>query len=73
MKAIDIQSTEDKYLISIDKNALDKGFLLELFERLRIEGLAKKIDLDDSILDLGEDIKKDWWEKNKERLLKKDL
>ena len=72
MKAINIESTEDKYVISIDKNAIDKSFLFDLIDRLSIENLAQKIDLDDSIIELGEEIKKDWWENNKERLLKKD-
>ena len=28
MQAIDLQTTEDKFLISIDKNSVDKEFLL---------------------------------------------
>ena len=62
MKVINIESTAGKYIISIDKNAVDKHFLFDLIERLSIENLAQKIDLDDSIIELGEDIKKDWWE-----------
>lgn len=72
METINIQSTESKYVISIDKDAIDKDFLFDLLERLRIENLAQKISLDDSIIDFGEDIKKDWWQNNKERLLKAD-
>ncbi len=71
MEAINIQSTEEKYVISIDKNALDKDFLFDLLERLSIENLAQKINMDDSIIDLGEDIKKEWWQNNKDRLLKR--
>jgi hypothetical protein len=71
MEAINIQSTEEKYVISIDKNAIDKDFLFDLLERLSIENLAQKINMDDSIIDLGEDIKKEWWLNNKERLLKR--
>lgn len=71
MEAINIQSTEEKYVISIDKNAVDKDFLFDLLERLSIENLAQKINMDDSIIDLGEDIKKEWWQNNKDRLLKR--
>jgi hypothetical protein len=71
MEAINIQSTGEKYVISIDKNAVGKDFLFDLLERLSIENLAQKINMDDSIIDLGEDIKKEWWQNNKERLLKR--
>jgi hypothetical protein len=70
MEAINIQSTEEKYVISIDKNAVDKDFLFDLLERLSIENLAQKINMDDSIIDLGEDIKKEWWQNNKDRFLR---
>jgi hypothetical protein len=70
MEAINIQSTEEKYVISIDKNAVDKDFLFDLLERLSIENLAQKVNMDDSIIDLGEDIKKEWWQNNKDRFLK---
>jgi hypothetical protein len=70
MEAINIQSTEKKYVISIDKNAVDKDFLFDLLERLSIENLAQKVKMDDSIIDFGEDIKKEWWKNNKDRFLK---
>ncbi len=65
MQAIDLQTTEDKFLISIDKNLVDKEFLLNLIEKIRLEYLVRKADFDESIKDLGEEIKADWWEKNK--------
>jgi hypothetical protein len=70
MEGINIQSTEKRYVISIDKNAVDKDFLFDLLERLSIENLAQKVNMDDSIIDLGEDIKKEWWQNNKDRFLK---
>jgi hypothetical protein len=70
MEGINIQSTEKRYVISIDKNAVDKDFLFDLLERLSIENLAQKVNMDDSIIDLGEDIKKEWWQNNTDRFLK---
>jgi hypothetical protein len=70
MEGINIQSTEKRYVISIDKNAVDKDFLFDLLERLSIENLAQKVNMDDSIIDLGEDIKKEWLQNNKDRFLK---
>ena len=39
MQAIDLQTTEDKFLISIDKDSVDKEFLLDLIEKIR-HGIA---------------------------------
>ena len=69
MQAIDLQTTNDKFLISIDKNLVDKEFLLDLIEKIRLESLVRKVDFDESIEDLGEEIKADWWQKNKDRFI----
>jgi hypothetical protein len=70
MQAIDLQTTNDKFLISIDKNLVDKEFLLNLIEKIRLEYLVRKVDFDESIEDLGEEIKADWWQKNKDKFIK---
>lgn len=70
MQAIDLQTTDDKFLISIDKNLVDKEFLLEMIEKIRLESLVRKADFDESVEDLGEEIKADWWAKNKGRFIK---
>ena len=70
MQAIDLQTTDDRFLISIDKSLVDKEFLLDLVEKIRLEYLIRKADFDESIEDLGEEIKADWWQKNKDRFIK---
>ena len=65
MQAIDLQTTDDKFLLTIDKTFIDKDFLMRLVENSRLEYLARKVDFDESIEDLGEQIKEDWWKKNK--------
>lgn len=69
MQAIDFQITGDKFLISIDKNLVDKEFLISLIEKIRLEYLARKVDFDESIEDLAEEIKADWWQKNKSKFI----
>lgn len=69
MKAINLEANDTTYLLSIDKNAIDKDVLLDLIERIRLEYLIKKADFDESIEELGEEIKAEWWAKNKQRLL----
>ena len=69
MQVIDLQTTNDKFLISIDKRLVGKEFLLNLVEKIRLEYLAQKVDFDESIENLGEEIKDDWWQKNKSRFV----
>ena len=69
MQAIDLQTTEDKFLISIDKDLIDKEFLLDLIEKIRFESLVRRADFDESVEDLGEEIKADWWQKNQSRFI----
>lgn len=69
MTSIHLDTSTDKYLISIDKKALDKTWLIKLVEKLRVEELAQQFDFDEDIEDLGEQIKADWWNKNKHRFI----
>ena len=66
---ISIQNEPDRYVISIDKKSIDQDFLLDLLETIQLEQLARKIDFDDSIMDLAEEINANWWQKNKERFI----
>lgn len=70
MQTINLQTTDDKFLISIDKDSVDKEFLLNLIEKIRLESLIRKADFDESIEDLSEEIKADWWKKNKSKFIK---
>ncbi len=70
MEAIQIQSTENTIQIVLDKNVVNIDFLVELLEQLRIEYLAQKIDFAEDIIGIGDEIKKNWWQKNKDEFLK---
>lgn len=69
MQAIEIQNQPDRYVISIAKDAMDKDTLLRLLETIQLEQLARKIDFDDSILELAEEINTGWWQANKGRFI----
>jgi molybdate-binding protein len=69
MTSIQIKNDQEHYTITIGKDAFDKAWLMKLVERLRMEELAHQLDLDESIEDLGEQIKADWWAKNKARFI----
>lgn len=69
MSRVNIESTENEYLIRIDKTLVDKTYVHQLLSLLQIEELAQRVDFDDSITDLGKKIKTDWWADNKERFI----
>lgn len=69
---ITVRSTDDQYIVSIDKKAVDVNLLLEFLEKMRLEHLIGKACFDESIEEIGEQINKDWWAKNKEWFLNPD-
>ena len=69
MTSIHLDTQDDKYLISLDKASFDKEWLMSLIERLRMEEFARKFNFDEDSEQLGEDIKSDWWNKNKSRFI----
>ena len=69
---VTLRSTDDQYIVSIDKKAVDVKLLLEFLERLRLEHLIDKAGFDESIEEIGEKINQDWWAKNKEWFLNPD-
>ena len=70
MSALQITTTSDRFLISLDRKVIKRESLLRLLEIFRLEMLAERVDFDPSMEDLGEEIVADWWEKNKETYLK---
>ena len=69
MNAIEVQTSLDRYIISIDKSLMDKDILFSFLERLKLEELARKVNFDESILEIGEEINVNWWKKNKSRFI----
>lgn len=69
MEAITFKSTPRQLVITIDKEAVGKDYLLKIFEMLEVERLVQKLNFDESLLAAGEEIVQSWWDRNKERLL----
>ena len=69
MTGISLSSTDQHFLLTIDKNMVTKAAIERLIARIRLEYLAEQADFDASIEAIGEEMKADWWVKNKARLL----
>lgn len=73
MEAVEFKSSADRYLISIDKSALDQETVLKVLEWLTVENLAQRVGIDDSVIELADEIKAGWWKQNKHRFIPRGL
>ena len=70
MNPITIQTTEQTVQITFDKTVVPMDFLTDLLHTLEREYLAKTVNFSDDLLQLGEQIKQEWWQRNKRDFLK---
>ena len=71
MEAVEIKKEEGRYIFSIDAHQMDKLSLEKILNRVWIQYLVEKAQFDTSILELGKEMKADWWQQNKKDILKK--
>ena len=72
MKAITVETTDQKYLISIDRSLMDKPTFYAFFERLRVEALANQLTTDETdLMALSDEIKANWWTANGPDILRR--
>ncbi|MCF8333680.1 MAG: hypothetical protein K9I47_06000 [Bacteroidales bacterium] len=71
MRKVQVDTSKDKFIISIDKNLIDKDLLFQFVDILRLESLAEKVNFDEDMEKLDEEIKENWWEKNKDKFIPK--
>ncbi|MCX6150502.1 MAG: hypothetical protein NTX22_08280 [Ignavibacteriales bacterium] len=70
MDGLSINSTRDKIIIEIDKKVFDPRFINNLLKGLRFEELVARGNFSKQIVDLSEEIKQNWWKKNKKKYLR---
>lgn len=70
MNSVEVHTNAQEYVIHIQKNAVNTQLLNDFLERVKIEALANKIGFDDEVLEIGEEINKNWWQQNKSRFIK---
>jgi hypothetical protein len=70
MTAIQVQQTDSDVVINIPKSSIEPKLLLAILQRFRFEELIQKAAFQDDIEDFGDEIKNDWWQKNRETYLK---
>ena len=69
MQDFSIQTVGDQIVITVDRALMSIESLNWLFDRMRVEQLVKKANFREEIVELGTEIKQDWWRKNREQYL----
>lgn len=69
MQTFSMNSVGNQVVITIDRSLISIDSLNKLFERLRLEELIKKANFSEEVLEIGKEIKSEWWQKNKKRYL----
>ncbi|MBC7571390.1 MAG: hypothetical protein H7319_16915 [Spirosoma sp.] len=69
MDTITLEKQDNRVVISIDENYLSQSTINKLIDRLKWEHLIERADFDESIDELGEQIKANWWAENREHIL----
>lgn len=70
MNGITVYSSKEQTIIAINNNILEKEYIINLLDRLKIEYYAQKADFDESVLDLAEEISEKWWKENKSNYMR---
>jgi hypothetical protein len=71
MEAFAVSRTGDKIQVTLDARHFNEDAVTQLLNRFYIEYLAQRVNFGEDIETLGEEIKRDWWQQNKERILAK--
>ncbi|MEK7257677.1 MAG: hypothetical protein AAB316_23170 [Bacteroidota bacterium] len=69
MAEIQWSTTQDKFVITLDKRTFNQTEFLEVLQWLRVRHLIRKANFDETIETVGEEILTDWWENNKHRFI----
>lgn len=68
---VQITFEDDKAILRFPKQLMSSAYVQEFLERLRIEAIMDKSQLtEEQAWELSEEIKQEWWQKNKKKFLK---
>ncbi len=71
MQSMTIETTSDKILITLDKKHVNQDAIIAMVKLIEIEAMAQEVNFSPDIAKLDEDIKRQWWQENKEYLIEK--
>jgi hypothetical protein len=71
MEALSVKQTNQSVVITLDKSVFDVNYISNLLTQIRTEYLVQQADFDESIEEIADEIKSNWWAKNREHILNK--
>jgi len=71
---VEIVFEKDEAILKFPKKLLSSDYVQQFVERLRLEAIVEKSKLtEEQAWELSEQLKRDWWKKNKKKLLKQEI
>jgi len=70
MRNVAIANKGDKLVLTLNRKAFGKDYLIALVKRLQLEELAQKSGFTDSVESIADELHQQWWDKNAEDFLK---
>lgn len=71
MEAFTVNRSGHQISVTFDARHFTEAAVTQLLNRLYIEYLSQRVNFGEDIEALGEEIKRDWWQQNKEQILAK--
>lgn len=59
------RTTDARIVVSVDTKRISAGTVINILNHMQWEDLALRANVDESVLEIGDTIKKEWWQKNK--------
>lgn len=68
---VQISFNDDEAILKFPKQLVSSAYVQEFLQRLRLETIVEKSQLtEEKAWELSEEIKQEWWQKNKDKFLK---
>lgn len=68
---VQISFNDDEAILKFPKQLVSSAYVQEFLQRLRLEAIVEKSQLtEEQAWELSEEIKQEWWQKNKDKFLK---
>ena len=69
---VEIIFEKDEAILKFPKQFVSSDYVQQFLNRLRLEAIVQKSRMtDEQAWELSEQLKQEWWQKNKEKLLKR--
>lgn len=69
MENLVIENIGNQLILKLNKKVFDKNFLISIVKKMELENLAIKSEFNQELMNIAEQINRDWWEANGDKFL----